>query len=784
MSIRRIIYGLSLFLLLMGVAYAATPASTNDTLPEVTHISLAAPDILSLTIQAGHVLPSTLSVYVEQPGDMKIERDKQVILKRNGEEVGWLIGNLVKPGGKRDHLVTFEKLIGDPLLTTAADKPETYSVEGVTPIAVYRKSKPNDWAQPSKVLAMQHTVYLKMPSPLQAGHRYVITTTGLNLKQATLTFLCDSATVRSEAVHVNQIGYRPDDSPKRAFLSVWLGNGGACPFPEGLAFHLIDDKTGKVVFTGTVARILAADATETLRRAENFSKTSIYRMDFSSFKTPGMYHVTVDGIGSSYPFPIAPDVWDKAFRVQMRGLANERGGVNLAPPYADYTRPRDFYPADGVPVYQSTYSIMDGNPESPELAKRSTGQLVPDAWGGYHDAGDWNPRRVTHMRVTAAQLEMLKLFPEHFGKMLLPIPHTPAIPDVLTEALFELDCFRRLQKPDGGMPFGIETDGDPTEGEVSFLQSMPAYVYAPDLWSGYIYAGVAARAAKLLGVAAPDLAKTYQASALKAMEWAEKDWASRKAAGTLEKLRWEIKDDRNLTAVLLYDLTGDKRWHDVFLENTVLKEENANVFNWGVAVQKDAAFAYTQLPVKLADPALKVHAVAAICRQADAALEYAQGNAFNLTTPDRYRPMFLGFFSTPDAIDLCRAHFLTQKPQYLAGAVQATQFQSGCNPNNMTYTSGLGKNPPLHPLLLDTRRTGQPAPTGLTVYGNWDRNDMADFSEWVYTYFLNTACTPAPKDWPLTESYFDIFLFPSTNEFTVDLWDKNIYVWGYLAARK
>jgi hypothetical protein len=34
------------------------------------------------------------------------------------------------------------------------------------------------------------------------------------------------------------------------------------------------------------------------------------------------------------------------------------------------------------------------------------------------------------------------------------------------------------------------------------------------------------------------------------------------------------------------------------------------------------------------------------------------------------------------------------------------------------------------------------------------------------------------------EAYFDIFLAPSTNEFVVDTWDKNVYVWGYLAGRK
>ncbi|HRU01629.1 MAG TPA: hypothetical protein P5239_08000, partial [Victivallales bacterium] len=51
-------------------------------------------------------------------------------------------------------------------------------------------------------------------------------------------------------------------------------------------------------------------------------------------------------------------------------------------------------------------------------------------------------------------------------------------------------------------------------------------------------------------------------------------------------------------------------------------------------------------------------------------------------------------------------------------------------------------------------------------------------------YFNNPKnCWPNPYDWPLTEAFFDVFLFVSMNEFTVDTWAPNVFVWGYLAAR-
>ena len=731
-------------------------------------------------------MPGSLAEYKPQPGDEKRPHDQQVLLVRGGQEIGWLIGP------KRDHLVAYEQQTGEPLLEFVADAPSVYAVSSaedssystsVKPLAVYRKSKPTDWAQPGRGFAMRHIVYLRLPRPLREGKRYTVRTSGLNVQTPQLTFTPDGSRIRSEAVHINQIGFRSDDPIKRAFLSVWLGTGGVQKYPEGLTFHLVADATGKTVYMGKVALAKDAGEPELMWKSQNFNGTSVYRMDFGEFTTPGKYRVSVEGVGCSYPFEIGPDTWTRALQTQMQGLYNERSGVELGPPYTKFRKPRDFHPADGVAVYQSTYSVLDGGGEF-DLAKHPTEQKVPEAWGGYHDAGDWNPRRVTHMKVTRAQLELLELFPAWGKTLKLSIPQIANVPDMLTEAMFEIDCFRRLQKADGGIPYGIETDGDPIDGEVSWMQSMPAYVYAPDLWSSYFYAGIAARASRLLAPYDAKLAKTYRDSALKAIQWAESEWAKRNKSGTLKTLRWEARDDRNLAALELYCLTKDHHWHDVFLENTALNDPNAKVFAWGDHVQRDAAFLYARLPDNLADASIKANARKAEIEEADKALTYAGGNAFNLTTPDKGKPMFLGFYSTPDAIELARAHFLTHDSKYLSGAIAACQFSSGCNPNNMTYTTGLGANPIQHPLHLDSRRTGQPTPPGITVYGNIDLSQWKDnFTTWPITYYLGALCTPNPYEWPTTEAYFDIFLYPAQTEFTVDMWTPNVFVWGYLAAR-
>ncbi|HCE46218.1 MAG TPA: hypothetical protein DET40_21955 [Lentisphaeria bacterium] len=774
----------------------------SDRSPGVVLVSIAAPDILSLTIEAQKIGNVKFSKYEPQDGDVKKDEKwsdgtvRRAKLVRGGKEIGWLQGE------KQEWFSTFESIEGDPLLEFHADNPENYTITsldddaykaGVKPLAAYRKSMPIDWQLSGETnFPMRHTVYLKAAKPFIPGKTYSISINALNVKNPDLTFKADLQNARSESVHANQIGYRPDDPAKRAFLSVWLGTGGPCKFPEGMKFSILQAADGKAVFSGNLERILEVGGKEDLynKGQKNFSNTEVWRMDFSDFKIPGSYRVFVDGIGCSYPFEIGNAAWEKAFLFQMKGLYNNRSGIELGPPYTDFKKPRDFNPADGAAVTRSTYDVLvNGNEDFEGIVKGDTGEAVKDAWGGYHDAGDWNPRRVTHMKTTMAQLEMVELYPKYFNSLKLNIPPMDGVPDIITEALFEIDCFKRLQLPDGGIPYGIETKGDPAPGELSWLTSQHAYVTAPNIRDSWFYASVAARAAKVLKPIKPELAKVYEDSAVKAFNWAEADYAKRTADGTLSKLKevWVATDARNLSALILYDITGDKKYHDVFLQSTCLKDPKADVFWWGKHVQCDAAFLYARMDDAKTDPEIKKNALAAVVKQADKSLAYASGNAYNLTSMDKGRPMFMGFFSTSGGTELARAHFLTGKEEYLRGAVQSCQFQSGCNPNNLVYTTGLGANPVKHPLHLDSRSSGQPVPAGFTVFGNIDYwNWKGGFFDWPIAQHLSkpNVCWPNPYDWPLTEAYFDIFLFVSMNEFVVDTWAPNVFVWGYLSARK
>jgi endoglucanase len=128
-----------------------------------------------------------------------------------------------------------------------------------------------------------------------------------------------------------------------------------------------------------------------------------------------------------------------------------------------------------------------------------------------------------------------------------------------------------------------------------------------------------------------------------------------------------------------------------------------------------------------------------------------------------------------------RAYTLSPKREYLESVVRSIDYVSGANPANLCYTTGLGTNTVKHILHCDARTTGQPDPSGITVFGPYDPalGDLPEGESWVrYVY-------PDAKTWPTHEMYIDGFRPAAMAEYTVNQPMGTInYVWGWLAGRK
>ena len=102
----------------------------------------------------------------------------------------------------------------------------------------------------------------------------------------------------------------------------------ALRFREIPAFALLDAATGRKAFEGRLEFVhngLEMDG------KNNYSGENVYIADFTAFKMPGRYVLSVAGVGRSLPFGISSGVYEKAFRAQAQGVYIQRCGIALDP---------------------------------------------------------------------------------------------------------------------------------------------------------------------------------------------------------------------------------------------------------------------------------------------------------------------------------------------------------------------------------------------------------------------------------------------------------------------
>ena len=767
---------------------AAAESATNRGELRIVDLGLVAPDIIAVTLRAGTVVLGDQVPYEQQPGDRVDWDERHRSIVRDGDYLGTLVGR------DGNMLYTPDRFVGERL-PLEADSSDAYSISSeddpsyataVLPTKIWRKTRPvnialqpdRGWDSPT-----ESVLYLSLPQALAEQRTYEVDFRLGDLQPFEFTY--DVNRLRSDAVHVSHVGFHPDDLAKVAFLSTWMGSGGPLDYEEGLSFAIVDTNTGQTVYEG--ATTLAKPLTEPEDASgRNFNGTNVYLMEFDELREEGEFVVVVEGIGRSYPFRISRDAWQRAFYVSARGFYHQRSGIELGPPYTTFRRPRPFHPDDGIQVYQSSCTLMEsGNGLSYSSKERDNfaclvegkrDQTLPHAWGGYMDAGDWD-RRIQHLRVSRYLIELAEMFPAYFSALPLHIPEDePGLPDVVSEAVFNLDFYRRMQTADGGVRGGVESADHPRKGEGSWDESLDIMAYAPGIWSSHWYAGVAARAALLLRETAPDLASNYEHSAIAAMEYAEHRWPE---LGAPRPQADGVIDARNLAAAELYRLTGEPRWHDVFLSTTVFADAKAPLSQWPEFNQADAAWVYTQTTHPDVDWGIQDRCRNAILREADARVDQAGKTGFRWTK-NPWAGAAWGVFSTPDGVSLARAHYLTGHEKYLRTLILATQHGAGANPLNMSYTTGIGAKSPEHPLHIDARMTDQPPPPGLTVFGPLGFKEGK--GKWGQS-LANPFLYPPFDHWPTTEAYWDIPSYGAMSEYTVhNTMIRNAYAWGYLAA--
>lgn len=724
------------------------------------------PTMLYLTIVQNEITGGAQKHYAVRAGDRIVndERlpDRTRWIVRNGERLGVLVSGV---GG--DKIWMPEYLIEQTLNVPALTDVNSYQIEDVETGKTLRvidagyKQKPIEATDPGMRFILETTVSIELNEPLVQGHTYRMSCPALEIEPDTFLFDFAPEKTRSLAVHTTQHGYRPNDGGKVGYLSFWRGELGGVEYGD-VRFALIDQATGETVFEGAGERAGGEEPSPIANGDEITVHAPVWRLDFSSVTRPGRYVLFAEDIGTSESFEIGHGVWTDAFRVSMHGLFCHHSGVELGPPYTDYIRPRPYHPLDGQYVFQSTCSLLaSGNGLNAygtdtdnfgNLVAGRTDELVPDAWGGYFDACDWD-RRIQHLEVTRLLLEMYMLYPSAFERVRLNRPDSGnGLCDVLNECAFNLDFYRRLQLENGGIRGGVEAEDHPLPGECAWQDSFKAMAYAPDHWCSFLYAATAA----MFAIATDDRSGEYAKSAIAAARWGIQEEAAREedSKSYSERALEEIASAKNLMAVWMYRLTGDSAFHTMFV-NT-----------YGAAMS-EALFANAKADFPK-DGAIVSDCKARLIESAESAIAFAGANPYNVTiSKDRtYTGPYGYLYSVPDGVALLRAYALSGEKRYVDAAIAGLNVSLGANPMDLCYTTGLGHNQPTGVLHHDSRRTGQRTPDGITLYGNFNLATHPNHSS-ITNVEQAGAMTPAPEAYPSMETYLGIYLYPGQCEYTV-----------------
>ena len=265
----------------------------------------------------------------------------------------------------------------DSYKVTVNGKPADIAAMGrITRVDVYI---PVGW--PFKAIPM-HEVFLQLAKPFQDGDKIRLEVSD-KITAGTRAAALDFRETKSfsPSIKVNQMGFLPDSPVKIAYLGRWLGdfpmrvsraggaasgaseesfwkavqeankpraaeevstdkafNGGpALYFSEPPAFQL-HAADGTVVFESKAKLVHQAGVTKEGLHGVDYAGENVYELDFTAFKKPGRYFLSIPGVGRSPEFPIDAAVYEQPFQVQSYGVFAQRSGQELDAPNSPWHR--------------------------------------------------------------------------------------------------------------------------------------------------------------------------------------------------------------------------------------------------------------------------------------------------------------------------------------------------------------------------------------------------------------------------------------------------------------
>jgi hypothetical protein len=250
----------------------------------------------------------------------------------------------------------------------------------------------------------------------------------------------------SKHIKIDQFGYLPNSKKLAVIADPQTGYNASESFNPGTGINQYQVRRWSddaVVFSGT---LVAWNSGATHAQSGDRG----WWFDFSSLTTPGSYYVydLANNVGS-YRFEIGANVYSNLLKQAARMFFYQR--INFAK-QAPYTDPKwaDAASFEGPNQDRAARSRWDKT--NPATAR--------DVHGGWFDAGDYNKYITFAFGPMCNLLETYRMHPTYFTDD-YNIPESGnGIPDILDEAKWEMDFFKRMQDATGTGGLFIKVGAD------------------------------------------------------------------------------------------------------------------------------------------------------------------------------------------------------------------------------------------------------------------------------------------------------------------------------------
>lgn len=539
-----------------------------------------------------------------------------------------------------------------------------------------------------------------------------------------LLLAASAAGAQNAQIKVNQLGFLP--------LSAKLA---VVPGAKAAEFDVLDAASGKHVFHG---RLRAAAEWEP-------SRETVRLADFSALEKAGRYRIQVAGAPPSDVFAIGADVYDGLGTASLKAYYFNRAGIALEKAHAGQYARAAGHPDDKVLVHVSAASA--GRPAGTVIA-------APKGW---YDAGDYNKYIPSSAIATYTMLAAYEHFPARFDKRDTGIPESGnALPDILDEALWNLEWMLAMQDPaDGGVYHKLTNLRFDAMVMPADAMKEPRYVVAKSTVASYDFAATMAAASRIFRPyerQLPGLSARMLAAAQSAWKWAEANPA-RHFKNTADDITGEYGDDktsdeRAWAAAELYIGSGDDNYYRAMRAQAV----SATVPSWddvrGLAWMSLAQHRKRLTP--LADQRLIESRIDGLA--ARLAREW-KTSAYALAMQEPDFVWGSNAVVMNQAMMLLQAYRLNGKRDYLDAAQSGLDYVLGRNATGLSFVTGFGARPPMHPHHRPSQadKVAAPVPgflTGGPQAGQQDKDEcpLPYPTSVAATSYLDNVCSYASNE--------------------------------------